>query len=379
MNFALTDEQELLLQSLAEIVERHGSEEYMRKCDENDESPKELIVALHDAGFDMLGVPEEFGGTPCDTVTLMLYHEEFARLCSGAYACECTGLAMSDMVKFGSEQQIQDCVDAIEQLKTPFCLGFSEPSAGSDSAAIETNYRKVGDKIIVNGTKTFCSRADNANYMMCLAYDADADSKVFTTLWVPMDSAGITMTAIHKLGWRQIHSCDVFLDSVEIPVENIVGKEGDGFINVMKNFEIERLVMAATALGEAELAFECAARHANSRVQFGKPIGSFQLVQKLITDMRVKIENMKNMVYKAAWMEDSGQSVNIMAAMAKYYCAQASHEVIDDAIEILGGIGLSDDMPVGRVWRNNRINGIGGGTKEIMVHIAGRAILKEYR
>lgn len=380
MDFAKTEEQELLLESLREVVRRYGSEEYMRECDEKGEAPQLLKNALHEAGFDLLGVPEEYGGNPCDTVTLMMYHEEFSRICSGAYACECTALAMADMIKFGSKKQIQDCVDAINQLKTPFCLGFTEPQAGSDSSNISTTFTRKNGKVYINGRKTFISRIDNANYMLCMTKDFNAEpSKAFTTWWVPVNAPGVTFTPIPKVGWRMIHSCDVTLDNVEINEEDIVGKEGQGFVNVMKNFEIERLVMSSYSLGEATMAFEDAIAYANQRTAFGKKIGDFQLIQEKLVSMATKIENMRNLVYKAAWMEDNGIPVNTMAAMTKRYCAQSGFEVVNDAMQIFGGIGYSSELRISRLWRNNRICGIGGGTEEIMVHIAGRSLLKQYK
>lgn len=380
MDFKKTEEQELLLESLREVVRRYGTEEYIRECDEKGESPRKLNEALHEAGFDMLGVPEEYGGTPCDTLTLMMYHEEFARICSGAYACECTALAMADMIKFGSEKQIQDCVDAINELKTPFCLGFTEPQAGSDSSGISTTFTRKDGKVYINGRKTFISRIDNANYMLCMTKDPSAPKdKAFTTWWVPMNAPGISYKPIPKVGWHMVHSCEVTLDNVELDESDIVGVEGKGFVNVMKNFEIERLVMSATALGEATMAFEDAVVYAGQREQFGRPIGDFQLIQEKLVDMATKIENMRGLVYKSAWMEDNGIPVNTMAAMTKRYCARASFEVVNDAMQIFGGIGYSSDLRISRVWRNNRICGIGGGTEEIMVHIAGRSLVKQYK
>lgn len=381
MDFSRTDEQELLLSSLAEVVERYGSEDYLKECDEKGLTPFELRRGLHEAGFDLLGVPEEYGGTPCDTVTLMMYHEELARLCSAAYACESTSLSVADMIKFGSPQQLQDCVNAINDLRTPFALGFSEPNAGSDSSAITTTYRREGGKVIINGQKTFISRADMADYLLCIARNGDVPEaeKVFTTWWIPMNAPGLTYQPIKKVGWHCIHSCDLWLEDVVLDESDMVGKEGNGFINVMKNFEIERLVMAATALGEAELAFGDAVAYANERIQFGKTLGQFQLIQEKIVDMASKIEAMKGMLYKAAWMEDQGMPVNAMAALVKRFCASASFEVVDSALQIFGGLGYSADLRIGRVWRNNRIASIGGGTNEIMVHVAGRQILKDHR
>ena len=381
MDFSLTDEQELLLASLAEVVERYGQEDYLKECDENDLTPQRLREGLHEAGFDMLGVPEEYGGTPCDTVTLILYHEELARLCSAGYACDSTSVSMADMIKFGSEKQLQDCVDSISNLRTPFALGFTEPNAGSDSGAIQTTYTRKNGKVIINGQKTFISRADLADHMLCMAKSADAPEgkNVFTTWWVPMNAKGVSYAPIKKVGWHSIHSCDVWLEDVELDETDMVGEEGKGFVNVMKNFEIERLVMAATALGEAELAFGDAVQYANERVQFHKTLGEFQLIQEKLTDMAAKIEAMKGLVYKGAWMEDQGLPINTIAALAKRYCATVSFEVIDQAMQIFGGLGYSADLRIGRVWRNNRLNSIGGGTNEIMVHVASRQILKDYK
>jgi len=260
MDFKKTEEQELLLESLREVVRRHGSEEHMKECDEKGEYPVKLIHALHEAGFDMLGVPEEYGGTPVDMLTIVMYHEEFARICTGAYACECVALAMEDMIQFGSKKQMQDCIDAINNELTPFSLGFTEPQAGSDTSSISTTYNRKDGKVYINGHKTFITRADRAPHMLCCAIDGSKpDEKVFTTWWVPMNTLGVTIKPIPKVGWNMLHCCDVYLDNVELNEEDMVGEEGKGFINLMKNFEIERLLVSATALGEATMAFQEAA------------------------------------------------------------------------------------------------------------------------
>lgn len=381
MDFRRTEEQELLLESLRELVARYGTEEYITKCEENHEFPTELAQAFHDAGFDMLGVPEELGGTPSDTMTMVMLHEELARICSGHYALGSPAHAIADISLFGNEAQMADCVQALEELKRPFALGFTEPQAGSDSAACATTWRRREDgKIVLNGRKTFITCADRVNHMLLLTRNPEPTDprKVFTTWWVPMDLPGITVKPIPKIGWHMVNSCEVSIDDVVIDESAMVGKEGMGFINVMKNFEVERMVMAAGALGEARMAFEDAAAYASQRVQFGKPIGSNQMIMQKLVDMRVKIINMQNMLYRTAWMMDEGMEINTHAAMTKYYCANASSEVIDEAIQIMGGLGYSSEVRLGRLWRNNRICGIGGGTKEIMVRIAGKATVKEY-
>ncbi|NLB19113.1 MAG: acyl-CoA dehydrogenase, partial [Syntrophomonadaceae bacterium] len=196
---------------------------------------------------------------------------------------------------------------------------------------------------------------------------------------VPSDAPGITMKPLNKLGWRGIDNCEVWLDNVEFEEEDLLGKEGYGLMNLVKNFEIESLLMAASVLGMAECAFEDAARHANQRVQFGKRIGEFQQIQPKIVEMKIKIENMRARVYTCAWEKDHGLSVQISSALAKLYCGQAANEVIDDAVQILGGLGWMEDTRVARLWRDARVFRIGGGTDQVMVHIAGRALLKQYR
>ena len=217
--------------------------------------------------------------------------------------------------------------------------------------------------------------------MLCVAKDPTATDprRAFSTWWVPMDAPGITVKPIPKIGWHMLKSCEVTLENVVVEEKDLVGKEGYGFINVMKNFEMERLVMCATALGEATMAFEDAVVYANERVQFGKPIGSFQLIQEKLFEMKIKIENMRNFLYKVAWMKDQKQEVNALVSMCKHYCAHASSEVINDAIQVMGGLGYSSEMRLGRLWLNNRVCGIGGGTQEIMIHVGGRALVKEYK
>lgn len=175
-----------------------------------------------------------------------------------------------------------------------------------------------------------------------------------------------------------INSCEVYLENVVLDESALVGKKGRGFFQLMKNFEVERLMSTAMNVGMAQAAYEEAARYATERVQFGKTIGSFQLTQEKIINMAIKIENMRNMVYHYAWMKQNGMSIATESAMAKYYTSRAAFEVVDDAMQIMGGIGYTNDVRIARLWRDCRLSRIMAGTDEIMVHIAGRALLKEF-
>lgn len=383
MDFRLTEEQELLLESLREIMARDCTEEYMKECNEKGEAPKKFIQALAENGFGMLGVPEEYGGTPVDTMTLMLVAEEITKN-GGPHFAFGQALSIADMLEFGSEEQKADTMREVQAGNVAFVLGFTEPQAGSDSSAITTTFTRKNGKVYINGHKTFMSNALTAPYMLCMARNSeevgDPDKRnAFSMWWVPMSAPGIKVERLKKIGWHMMDTCEVYLENVEVEEKDLVGVEGNGFMQVLINFEVERLLMAASVLGYAECAFEDAARYANQRVQFGKTIGCQQLIQEKLTYMKIKIENMKNMVYKCAWEIDNGLPVQISSALAKLYCAQAANEVIDDALQIMGGIGYTTDCRISRLWVDARVFRIGGGTDEIMIHAAGRAILKQYK
>ena len=246
----------------------------------------------------------------------------------------------------------------------------------------ENNTLEVKDgKVYINGQKTFITGAKEYPYMLVLARDPQPKDpkKAFTLWWVDSSKPGIKINPLHKIGWHMLSTCEVYLDNVEVEESDMVGEEGMGFLNVMYNFEMERLINAARSTGFAECAFEDAARYANQRIAFGKPIGHNQMIQEKLALMAIKIDNMRNMVLKVAWQADQHQSLRTSAALAKLYCARTAMEVIDDAIQIMGGLGYTDEARVSRFWRDVRCERIGGGTDEIMIYVAGRQILKDYQ
>ncbi len=383
MDFRLTEEQELLLESLREVMARSCTEEYMKECNAKGEYPQAFVDAFTEAGFGMLGVPEEYGGTPVDTVTLMLVAEEICKN-GGPHFVFGQALSIADMLEFGNEEQKQQCMEEIMAGRVGFVLGFTEPQAGSDSSSLATTFKRKDGKVYINGHKTFMSNAARAKYMLCLARNADeapdaTKKNAFSMWWMPMNAPGVKVERLEKIGWHMMDTCEVYMEDVELEEKDLVGVEGNGFMQAMINFEVERLLIAANCLGWAECAFEDAARYANQRVQFGKPIGANQLIQEKITMMQLKIENMRNLIYKTAWEIDNKIPVQIDSALTKLYCARSVNEVVDDAMQIMGGIGYTTDCRISRLWVDSRVHRIGGGTDEVMIHVAGRAILKKYR
>lgn len=302
--FKKTEDQELLLESLKEVYERNDLDAYFKECDEKHEFPQKAIDVMVDAGFATLGIPEQYGGTEVDILTQCMVVEQacalgFPNLCWMNFACE-----VDDMLAFGSpEQQAETMKNAMTGTK-PFSLGFTEPNAGSDNSAMSTRAEHRDGKVYINGQKTFITYADRVPYMLLMArnYENEIPQKDMSMYWLPMNTPGVKVTPLDKIGQHMINSCEVYLENVVLDERALVGKKGRGFFQLMKNFEVERLMSTAMNVGMAQAAYEEAARYATERVQFGKTIGSFQLTQEKIINMAIKIENMRNMVYHYAWI-----------------------------------------------------------------------------
>lgn len=201
-----------------------------------------------------------------------------------------------------------------------------------------------------------------------------------TMYLVPTDSPGISQDLLTKVGWWTVDSAEIHLDNVVVDeASSVVGTRGEGLIQLMGNYEIERVAVCAVMLGLAQAAFEDAATYAGQRKAFGGPIGDKQQIQQMLTDMWISLDNMRSMVYKAAGMIDRGEDVKIMTAAMKRYCGKESFRVADDAMQIYGGMGYTDGARVARIWRDLRGHRFSGGTDEVMVHIVGRQIVRDYQ
>ena len=379
MDFRLTEEQELLLASVREMMQRDFPDEYFRKCDLDRRFPIEFMTAMAENGISLLGVPEEFDGVPADMLTQILIIEELARMGGTGYLLT-NALCVHNMVSWGSREQLEKTVESAQKGIPAYSLLFTEPQAGSDNNLLTTTATRSNGKVYLNGQKTFITGARDFPYMLVLARDAEAKDpkRCFTMWWVDPQAPGVKIQDLVKIGWHQISNCEVYFDNVELEESAMVGKEGYGFIHLMKNFEIERLVIAAYACGMARCAYEDAVRYANQRQQFGQAIGQFQMIQEKIVDMAIQIENMHNFICKVAWQNDNNETLRISSALCKRFCAKAAGEVIDAAMQVMGGVGYTEDVRISRLWRDVRITRMAGGTDEIMVYIAARQILKEY-
>lgn len=382
MDFRLTEEQMLIQESMREFCKRYIKNEDVVEWGKQHRVPDSIYKAYLDEGFARLNMPEEYGGTEIDTLTACLLNEEMFRNVAASMPFSGNAIIMRDILEMGTPEQIKIFYDNFEKtgvVRAALCI--SEPCAGSDNKAMITTTKSIGNgKYILNGSKTFCTNAEYADYLLVIAKDESPErSNPNYTMWlVYKHQPGIKTSRLEKISACTAPFCEVYFDDVELTDNDILGKKGEGFKNLMKNFETERITGCANMLGGAQAAMDDAAAYAASRITFGKTLGEHQLIQEKLVNMEVKIQNMRNLIYKTAWEKDNGISVRTSAALCKYYCANAATEVCSDALQIFGGLGYTNETRVGRLWLEMRGTQIAAGTNEMMIHIAGRQLVKQY-
>jgi crotonobetainyl-CoA dehydrogenase len=376
MDFRLTDEQELLVAGIQKLMARENWESYFKECDTNSQYPERFVKELADLGIDSLLLPEEHDGFDAGLVTVTAAWEELGRLGAPTYVLyQLTGF--NTILKEGTEEQIEKIMALHGTGKQMWNSAITEPGAGSDVGSLQTTYTRKNGKVYLNGHKTFITSSAGVPYLVVMA--KDSENSEFTEWFVDMSKPNIKKEKLTKLGLKMDSCCEIYFDNVELEEKDMFGKEGNGFQRVKEEFDFERFLVGCTDYGMALCAFEDAAKYANQREQFGEKIGRFQLIQEKFAHMGMKINNMRNMLYEAAWKYDNELMGSGDAAMCKYYCANAGFEVVDEAMQVLGGIGVAGDHRISRFWRDIRVDRVSGGSDEMQILTAGRAVLKKYR
>lgn len=377
MDFSLSDEQQLFVAGIRDLMESENWEAYFVECDEKHEYPLRWVKALADLGVDTMLLPEEHGGMDMDMVTLTAIWAELGRHGAPTYVLyQLPGF--STILRHGSQEQIDKIFAFRGTGQQMWNSAITEPSAGSDVGSLKTSYTRKDGKVYLNGQKCFITSSLYAPYIVVMARDSESEKPVFTEWFVDMTKEGIKRNPLDKLGLRMDSCCEIVFDNVELEEKDMFGTEGDGFNRVKAEFDDERFLVACTNYGVALCAYEDAAKYANQRVQFGEAIGRTQLIQEKFAHMAIKLNSMKNMLYETAWKTDQGTATSGDSAMCKYFCANAAFEVVDTSMQVLGGIGVTGHR-VGRFWRDLRIDRLSGGSDEMQILTLGRAELKKYR
>ncbi|MDD3983213.1 MAG: acyl-CoA dehydrogenase family protein [Candidatus Omnitrophica bacterium] len=380
MDYLLTEEQKMI-KELAHKIAEEKIRPVAAKYDLTEEFPWDVMKVAGESDMFGLFIPEEYGGMGVNVLNLCLATEEFSRACGGIAVCyAASALGTFPIVLFGNDQQKKKYLPDLAKGKKIAAFGLTEPEAGSDAASIKTTAVKKGDHYILNGMKHFITNGGDAEtYTVVAMTDKNKGARGASAFIVEKGTPGFTFgKKEEKLGIRASSTRELVFNDCKVPAENLLAKEGMGFIVTMKTFDMSRPGVAAQALGIAQGAMECAAKYARQRVQFGKPISSFQGIQWMLADMATEVEAARALVYACARAIDAGcKDVGRDSAMAKLFASDVAMKVSTDAIQILGGYGYMKDYPAEKYMRDAKITQIYEGTNQIQRNIIGLQLIKD--
>jgi hypothetical protein len=386
VEFSLTDEQQHLRRTVREFAEAEIAPHVM-EWDEASQFPSEIIPKLAEMGF--LGVifPEKYGGAGMGYLEYAIIIEELSRVDGsvGIIIAAHNSLCTNHIYKFGTEEQRQKYVVPLAQGKKLGCWSLTEPEAGSDAGGTRTIAVKKDAAWVINGAKTFTTNGHYADVCVGMAVtDASKKHHGISAFIIEKGTPGFRPgKKENKLGLRASDTSEVVFTDCRVPAENLLGREGEGFVNSLQILDGGRISIASLGLGMAQGAYECSVRYAKERKQFGKPISDFQAIQFKLADMATQIEAARLLTYRAAWLADraiadgAGDQSRITreSSMAKLYAGEVAVRVANEAVQIHGGYGFIKDYPAEKYYRDVKLCTIGEGTSEIQRMVIARQLL----
>jgi len=380
MDYLLTEEQKMI-KDLAHKIAEEKIRPVAAKYDISEEYPWEVLKVMADSDMFGLFIPEEYGGFATSVFNLCLATEEFSRACGGIAVCyAASALGTFPIVLFGTDEQKKKYLPALASGKKVAAFAITEPEAGSDASAIKTVAKKVGDHYVLNGLKHFITNGGDAEtYVVIAMTDKSKGARGASAFIVEKGTPGFTFGKKEdKFGIRASSTRELIFTDCKIPAANLLAKEGMGFIVTMRTFDMSRPGVAAQALGIAQGALELAVKYVHERVQFGKPISSFQGIQWMLADMATEVEAARGLVYATARMVDAGvKDVAKESAMAKMYASDVAMKVTVDALQLFGGYGYMKDYPIEKYVRDAKITQIYEGTNQVQRGIIALKLIKE--
>ncbi|WP_066385577.1 acyl-CoA dehydrogenase family protein [Neobacillus mesonae] len=377
MNFDLTTEQEMIKRTIREFAEEEVAPGAIER-DRTKQFPLDIFNKLSGLGMMGLPFPEEYGGGGADSVSFAIVVEELSRVCgsTGITYSAHISLGGAPLHLFGTEEQKQKYLTPICTGESFGAFGLTEPNAGSDAGGTKTTAKVENGEFVINGNKCFITNASYAKHLALTAITGEKDgAKEITAIIVPTDAKGFSIIDNYeKMGLHSSNTTELVLEDVKVPLENLLGKAGEGFKQFLITLDGGRIGIGAMAVGIAQGAYEKALAYSKERKQFGKTISSFQTIQFKLADMAMKIELARNMVYKAAWLKDQGRAFSKEAAMCKLYASEICMEVTSQAVQIHGGNGYMKDYHVERMMRDAKLLEIGEGTSEVQRMVISRLI-----
>lgn len=380
MDYLLTEEQ-IMVRDLARKIAEEKIRPVALKYDASGEFPWDIMEELAAADFFRVFIDPEYGGLGLGTMGLVLVTEELSKACGGiTLGLAGTALGAMPILLAGSEEQKQKYLPDIAAGKKLAAFALTEPEAGSDATNMKTTARKDGDYYILNGVKHFITNGGVAKiYTVIAMTDPSKGTRGASAFIVEEGTPGFSYGKKEdKMGIRASATCELIFEECRVPKENLLGKEGMGFLVALKTLDRSRPGVAAQALGIAQGALDLAVDYARKRIQFGQPISAFQAIQHKLADMATKIEAARALIYSVARMIDAGaKDFSKEAAMSKLFASDVAMEVTTEAVQVFGGYGYMKEYPIEKYMRDAKITQIYEGTNEIQRNTIGRALVKE--
>jgi alkylation response protein AidB-like acyl-CoA dehydrogenase len=379
MNFEFSEEHKLIADSARDFAEQYIRPHVM-DWDEAQHFPKDVLQKAGDMGFMGIFIPEEYGGSGLGYHEYVAIIQEISKvdpsigLSVAAHNSLCTG----HIFYFGNEQQKKKWLPKLASGQWIGAWGLTEHNTGSDAGGMNTTAVKDGDHYILNGTKNFITHGISGDVAVVITRTGEkGDSHGMSAFIIERGTPGFSGGKKEdKLGMRASETAELIFDNCKIHKDNLIGKEGDGFVQSLKLLDGGRISIGALSLGISKGAYEAALKYSKERVQFGKPISSFQGVSFKLSDMATEIAASELLIHKAASLKDKGEKVTTACAMAKMFASEACVKISNDAVQIHGGYGYIKDFPVEKFYRDSKLCTIGEGTTEIQKLVISRNILK---
>lgn len=377
----LLNEQQVMIRDLCRQIAQEKIAPVAAEYDKSEEFPWPIVKLLAQADIFGVSIPAEYGGLGGGVLETCIATEELSKSCGGITLCFAASyLGLDPILLFGNEEQKKKYLPDLAAGKKLAAFAVTEPAAGSDASAIQTTAKKKGDHYVLNGMKHFITNGGDADtYVVIAMTDKTKGARGATAFILEKGMKGFTFGKKEdKLGIRASSTRELIFTDCEVPKENVLGKEGMGFIVTMKTFDVSRPGVASQALGIAAGALESAVKYSKERIQFGKPISSFQGIQWMLADMATQVEAARALIYTTARMIDSGaKDVSKYSAMAKLFASDVAMKVTTDAVQIFGGYGYIKEYPAEKRMRDAKITQIYEGTNQIQRSIIALQLIKE--
>ena len=379
MEAVANDNLQIIQESARNFAETYIRPHFM-EWDETQEFPIELMRNLGQHGFLGVLVPEKYMGSGLGYQEYITVIEEIAKVCGsiGLSVAAHNSLCTNHIYEFGNEEQRMKWLPKLATGEWIGAWGLTESGTGSDAMRMAVVAEKDGDEWVLNGAKNWITHGISGDIAVVLARTGDLlDSRGITAFVVERGTAGFKAgKKENKLGMRASETAEMIFEDCRIPAENMLGNEGEGFIQAMKILDGGRISIGALALGIAKGAYEASVQYAQERQQFGQAIAKFQAISFKLADMATKIQAAELLLRKAAHLKNNGEKVTKVSAMAKYYASEISVQIATDAIQVFGGYGYTKDFPVEKFYRDSKLCTIGEGTSEIQKLVIAREIMK---